>query len=108
MPVEQIQQAPVYQQQAQMSNAQQQQLYNYQQQQQQMPQMAPNVLFNNAQQQMNANFVPQQQMNMQVPMQQSISQVGYYGNRQRPTRGGEHVVIPGIFNDDEPFLESVK
>lgn len=72
--------------------------------------MMPNMLLTNAQQQMASNQVPIQQINMQVPMQQNINQVGYYGGRQRQTRGqteGQYD-LPSIFNDDEPFLESVK
>ena len=96
----------------QLTNAQQQQFYNYQQQPvpQQIPQQ--NSLFSNAQQQqmMNSN-VPQppitnfqqqlfqQQPQMQMPIQQ-ISQPQMYGAYGR-TRGnpvvGNH---PAIFNDD--------
>ena len=65
------------------------------------------MLLNNAQQQQFSNQIPQQQMNMQIPVQQGINQVGYYGGRQRQTKG-ESSEIPAIFNDDEPYLESVK
>jgi len=44
------------------------------------------MLFSNAQQQMYSNQAPQQ-MNMHIPVQQSINQVGYYGGRNGPTRG---------------------
>jgi hypothetical protein len=98
----QVQQAPM--QIPQVSNAQQQQLYNYQQQQQ-APQIAPNSLFTNAQQQMQSNVAPQQ-LSMQIPVQQMAPrQVGYYGNRSVKKTTLEQ---PAQFNDDEPFLESVK
>ena len=76
-------------QQAQISNAQQQQLYNYQQMPLQAPQMTPNSLMTNAQRQMNFNMMMNQapQLNMQIPIQQVAPQrnmLGAYG-RTRET-----------------------
>ena len=96
--------APIMQQ-AQMSNAQQQQMYNLQQQQMQVPQVQSNQLFTNAQMQMQANQVP---MNMQMPVQQIAppmmrNNIGVYGRTREPP-----AELPGIFNDDEHIIESVK
>lgn len=91
-------------------------LFNYQQQPQQIP-VQPNSLFTNAQQQQVSNLqqVPNiaQQPNLFTNVQ-PIQQVqkpqagvfGAYGRRNQTA--GQSAELPAIFNDDEPFKESVK
>ena len=92
--------------QQQMNNAQQQQFYNYQQNSNVVPQMNSNSLMNNAQMQMNMNQAPQ--MSNMMPRVQQIApnrNIGMWGNTRQ-----EHMDVewPSVFNDDEPFVESVK
>jgi long-subunit fatty acid transport protein len=71
-----------------------------------MPQPASTNLFSNAQQQQQANYV-QQPMQMNMPQQNYVpklkNNVGAYGRTREP-----EAMLPEIFNDDEPFVESVK
>ncbi len=58
--------------------------------------------YTNAQQQQGFNIQQQQ-----IPMPMPVRQLGGYGNTRVPNYQAPNV-LPAVFNDDEPFKESVK